>query len=183
MQQKNKGLIELNGHSMIAHILAILTSQIKTVYINANDSLEQYRHFGCEVITDQMANFCGPLAGILATLQTMQSDYLITIPCDAPMLPHDLVLRLLRVAEPNRPVAAHDGTRLQPLFALIHRSSTPSLAAFLDAGNRKARQWLDEQNVILADFSDCTNAFFNANTPQDIQNLRTGRFANPTKLL
>jgi molybdopterin-guanine dinucleotide biosynthesis protein A len=173
MGGQDKGLIELNGMPLIAHALTALQGQVDTILINANRNTGRYAGMGYTVIADRHSGFSGPLAGMASALAVMQTRYLVTVPCDSPALPRDLVDRLLhaRAVAGAELAVAHDGTRMQPVFALLQRSLRPGLEQFLDAGGRKIDQWYARHRVALADFSDRPDAFTNVNTPHDLARL------------
>jgi len=64
-----------------------------------------------------------------SALSVMHTRHLVTVPCDSPALPQDLVDRLLSaLAQADAEFAVvYDGTRMQPVFALLERSLLPSL--------------------------------------------------------
>ena len=61
----------------------------------------------------------------------------------------------------------HDGNRLQPVFALIHKSLLPDLLDYLHSGERKIDRWYQQHDFTRVDFSDTPEAFANINTDQD----------------
>ncbi|MGB7932232.1 MAG: molybdenum cofactor guanylyltransferase MobA, partial [Gammaproteobacteria bacterium] len=132
-----------------------------------------YAGMGYPVIEDRHSGFNGPLAGMASALSVMHTRYLVTVPCDSPALPQNLVDRLLSaLAQADAELAvAHDGIRMQPVFALLERSLLPSLERFLDADGRKIDQWYAQHRLALADFSDQPNAFTNVNTPEDLAQM------------
>ena len=98
-----------------------------------------------------------------------ETPFILTIPCDSPLLPPDLVQRLIRALQSENAelAVAHDGERLQPVFALIGVELLPSLQQFLERGDRKIDLWYADHDMALADFSDNRNMFLNLNTPAD----------------
>jgi molybdopterin-guanine dinucleotide biosynthesis protein A len=62
---------------------------------------------------------------------------------------------------------AHDGERMQPVFALLNCQLLPSLLAYLDDGGRKIDTWYAQHRLALADFSLSPETFLNLNTPED----------------
>ncbi len=116
-----------------------------------------------------MTDFQGPLAGFAAALSACNTDYIMTLPCDGPSVPADLAARLSKAIIDNEAelAVAHDGQRMQPVYALIPRSLLGSLQTFLDAGDRKIDLWYAQHNVAQADFSDVPDTFFNINTEED----------------
>jgi molybdopterin-guanine dinucleotide biosynthesis protein A len=109
------------------------------------------------------------LAGFAAALSACNTRFIMTLPCDGPSVPADLADRLCKAIIDNEAeiAVAHDGQRLQPVYALVPCSLLASLLAFLDAGDRKIDLWYSQHKVALADFSDVMNSFFNINTEKD----------------
>ncbi|MDX2476800.1 MAG: molybdenum cofactor guanylyltransferase MobA [Gammaproteobacteria bacterium] len=170
---QDKGLMELDGKLLIAHILDLVTPQVNAVIINANRNQQVYAEYGYPVISDNMTDYQGPLAGFAAALAACNTDYIMTLPCDGPYVPADLVSRLCTAIEDNNAdlAVAHDGHRMQPVYALIPRSLLESLQDFLDAGDRKIDLWYARHNTALADFSDVIETFFNINTEEDLRKI------------
>jgi molybdenum cofactor guanylyltransferase len=170
MGGQDKGLIELNGRPLAEYALAALQGQVAALLINANRNQERYAQLGFPVVADHRGGFNGPLAGMASALAWMRTRYLVTAPCDCPALPHDLVPRLVAaLAHTGAELAvAHDGTRLQPVFALLDRALLPSLEQFLDDGGHKIDQWYAQHRLAVADFSGQPEAFSNVNTPEDL---------------
>lgn len=169
MQGQDKGLVGLNHRPMVAYVLDALEPQVGGIAINANRNLERYRAFGSPVISDTLTGFQGPLAGMAAALAHCQTPYIVTVPCDGPLLPMDLVARLYAALQRQHAEisVAHDGKRMQPVFALIHRSLHASLLSYLEAGERKIDRWYERHRTTTTDFSDVPQAFLNVNTPQE----------------
>lgn len=165
----DKGLVELAGRPMIAHVLAVLAPQVASVMINANRNQDRYAQFGHPVIADLDDGFLGPLAGLAAGLQAAATPLVLTAPCDCPLLPGDLVARLRAAlaAEDAEIAVPFDGERLQPVFALVRRELATSLAAYLAGGDRKIDRWFAQHRLAQADFSDRPETFVNVNDPDE----------------
>lgn len=165
----DKGLVELAGRPMIAHVLAALGPQVECVLINANRNRERYAEFGHPVIADLDDGFLGPLAGLAAGLQAAATPLVLTAPCDCPLLPADLAARLrAALAAADADIAVpFDGERLQPVFALVKRELAGSLAAYLAGGDRKIDRWFARHRLAQADFSDRPETFVNVNDPTE----------------
>ncbi len=174
MGGKDKGLVELNGAPLIEHVISAVSPQAGQLVINANRNIEEYRRYGFPVVSDTMADYQGPLAGFASTMAAADTDYIVTIPCDSPLLPADLVQRLVDALQnENAELAvAHDGQRLQPVFALMRVSLLPSLLGFLQRGDRKIDLWYAQHKMAKADFSDIPETFLNVNTPADQQRMQ-----------
>jgi molybdenum cofactor guanylyltransferase len=168
----DKGLVELEGRPMVAHVLERLAPQVSEVLINANRNAEAYEGFGVPVVSDRVEGFIGPLAGLDAGLHGagVESEWVVTCPCDSPFLPLDLVPRLLaavQAAEADVAMARADG-QVQPVFLLAHRRTAPSLAAYLEGGGRKIDRWVEAERHVIVDFDDCPEAFANINTVEEL---------------
>src|SRR5512141_1711894 len=117
----DKGLQSLQGRPMIEHVIERLRPQVSRVLINANQNLERYAQFGCPVVPDRVGGFAGPLAGLDAGLHRTDALLIVTVPCDSPFLPHDLVARLAtaRSAIDADIAVARTGSQPHPVFALV----------------------------------------------------------------
>ena len=170
----DKGLVEVAGRPMVAYAVTALRPQAAEVLVNANRNAVEYRTItGCRVIADTVGRFAGPLAGMASALEASATRLLLTAPCDSPLVPPDLGPRLhAALARDGAEIAvAHDGERMQPVFALITRNVQPSLLAFLEAGERKIDVWYATRRTVTADFSDAPDTFLNVNTPEERERL------------
>lgn len=177
MGGQDKGLVKLADRPLIEWAIEKLQPQVSTILINANRNQAVYARYGYPVIADTLPDYCGPLAGMAAALAVCQNDdncdYLLTIPCDCPCIAPDLATRLYAgLQDANARIAvAHNGERLQPVFALIDKNLLASLESFLADGGRKIDRWYADNQMTIVDFSDRGESFVNANTPEDIDTL------------
>lgn len=174
MGGEDKGLVVLDGRRMVEYVLDALRPQVAAVLVNANRNQEAYaRLTGCRVLADSMEGFAGPLAGMASALAVIDTEYLVTAPCDAPLVTGDLAPRLhaALVARHAEIAVAHDGERLQPVFALLRRGVLAGMLDYLRAGERKIDRWYATRLMATADFSDATDMFHNINTPQEHADL------------
>jgi len=169
----DKGQVMLNDRPLIEWVIEAIRPQVNQILINANRNHDAYARYGFPVLRDQLADFQGPLAGFAAGMQAATTDYIVTVPCDGPLLAPDLVQRLQQALQKQDAeiAVAHDGNRLQPVYALLPVALLPSLQAFLDSGERKIDRWYAQQRMALADFSDSPSTFLNINTPADREQL------------
>ena len=165
----DKGLVQIGGRPMIAWVVDTLRSQVADVLINANRNHDTYRGFGCDVVDDGDSEFRGPLAGMASGMRRAHTPYIAVVPCDSPLLHGGLVQRLHDAARASgAPIAAaHDGERLQPVFALLACELLDDLAGYLDDGERKIDRWYARHGYESADFSDVAESFANINAPDD----------------
>ncbi len=173
MAGQDKGMIELNGKPLLQHVLEGIAPQVGYVIINANRNLEHYARYGCPVITDEFAGFQGPLAGMATGLRTVDTPFMVTVPCDSPFISNDLVKRLyLKLVENDADLCvAHDGKRMHPVFLLMKTSLLDSLVNFLKSGERKIDLWFENHKLAVADFSDNPDIFVNINTPDELASI------------
>jgi len=169
LDEQDKGLIQLGNQQLIEHVIKRLRPQLGEVLINANRNPDSYQQFGYPIVADTLPDFAGPLAGLLAGLENMQTDWLVSVPCDNPWLPTHLVAKLTQAATEQQcllAVARCQG-QLQPVYCLLHRSLQSSLAEYLASGQHKVRDWIGQQAHCVVDFADA-HAFENINTPQQL---------------
>ena len=181
----DKGLQNFNGVPLALHALLRLSPQVGDVMVNANRNLAAYESFGVPVWPDTtgMGDFAGPLAGFLTGLERCETPYLLTVPCDTPLFPHDLVARLADAyaaqsadfAVASAPL--EDGqTRPQPVFCLMGIQMLESLNKFTQSGGKKIDAWTAQHKVVHVPFNlpgDNAQAFFNANTLAQLHQLES----------
>lgn len=183
MEGCDKGLVELQGMPMISHVIERLQSQVDLIRINANRNQATYAALRVDdggnprpypVISDSLSGFQGPLAGIAQGLQDCPTDWMLVVPCDTPLLPLDLVARMVQQLQQQTGAeiaVAHDGQRLQPVVSLIKRQLHASLIDYLAGGDRKIDRWYAKHSMCTVDFGDQPEAFLNINSLQDKQLL------------
>ncbi|MEY2631600.1 MAG: hypothetical protein RIR00_254, partial [Pseudomonadota bacterium] len=163
---RDKGLEAWQGRPIIAHQIERIRPQVGRIRISANRNLEHYARFGLPVVSDLLADYPGPLAGLHAALAGGDCELLLTLPCDAPLFPADLAPRLL-AALGDGDAAVVAAPQREPMFALYRARCFASLDAFLRAGERRVGGWQRQLDCRSADFSDQPGAFANLNTPED----------------
>ncbi len=175
MDGQDKGLIELVGVPMVQYVFDAINPQVGNVIINANRNMEIYAHFGCPVIADELEGFCGPLAGMASCLRAIDTSFMVTIPCDSPFIPKDLVERLhLQLIQDDAEISvAHSGERMQPVFTLMKTTLLDSMQDFLKKGGRKIDKWFEQHKLAITDFSDQPDTFININTQGDLSSIES----------
>lgn len=165
----DKALMPFRGQPMIAHAIARLAPQVRTLLINANRPAADYAAFDLPVVPDSVGGFAGPLAGLHAGLSAAETEWVVTAPCDSPFFPADLVARLAAAigTGPARVALARTGTQAHPVFALVERTLRDDLHAWLAEGGRKIDAWTARLPTVEVDFGD-EAAFRNLNTPDDL---------------
>ena len=176
---QDKGLIEVAGRSLIARTLERIAPQVDEILISANRHLQTYAALGRRVVADALPDFQGPLAGIAAAARHARHDWLLTVPCDAPLLPLDLASRLIGRALDSgaRLVRAADAGQTHYTVMLLHRSLLADLEDQLALGQLKVQAWQARHACETVHFDD-PDAFLNVNTPEDLlgaERLLAGR--------
>jgi molybdopterin-guanine dinucleotide biosynthesis protein A len=173
----DKGLQNHAGIPLAMHALMRLAPQVGHMMVNANRNLGAYEAFGVPVWPDALADYPGPLAGFLSGLEHCETPYLVTVPCDTPNFPHDLVQRLaegLHRDDAEIAMAATrgaDGVQVQPVFCLMKATLMESLVSFTQSGQRKIDRWTAQHRCVEVVFDD-EDAFFNANTTDELRQLQ-----------
>ena len=167
----DKGLVELDGKPMAAHAIARLAPQVATIVVNANRNADRYAALGYPVVSDDVGGFAGPLAGLHAGLSRTRTPYAVTVPCDSPFLPDDLVARLgdALARDDAQLAVARTFDQPHPVFALVRADLFANLAAFLAGGGRKIDGWYAALRSVEVPFDDCADAFRNINTPEEME--------------
>ena len=170
LEGQDKGLVVYKNKTLIQHVIDRIQSQVNSILINANRNQETYESYGHPIISDELSNFQGPLAGFACAMKATKTDYIVTMPCDGPMLPLNLVSRMIDNLNGHTQSisVAHDGNRLQPVYAMIPVVLIDSLESFLANGDRKIDLWYAEHKTVLVDFSDQPESFFNVNKQEDL---------------
>ena len=165
----DKGLQPLRGKAMVEWVLARLAPQVSEVIVNANQNIASYAKYGYRVVPDEIAGFAGPLAGLHAGLKAAAHPLVVTVPCDSPFLPSDLVARLEKSLGDHHLAVAKTGAQPHPVFSLMRRQVRRSLEAFLAAGGRKIDAWYAALKVVEVSFDDEADAFRNINTLEELR--------------
>ncbi|MEO6408893.1 MAG: molybdenum cofactor guanylyltransferase MobA [Burkholderiaceae bacterium] len=172
----DKGLQTWRGMSLATHALMRLAPQVGEVMVNANRNLGAYESMGVPVWPDTLPDYAGPLAGFLTGLERCETPYLVSVPCDSPLFPLDLVARLaagLEAAGAEIAMAAtheNGAFQVQPVFCLMKAEVMESLVRFTHEGQRKIDRWTALHRCIEVTFDDA-QAFANANTLDELHRL------------
>ena len=172
----DKALIEVGGTTILARVLATLAPQCEAIILNANGDTTRFAAFGLPVVSDDIPDFAGPLAGILAGLDWMAAhhpgqQWLVSVPGDCPFLPGDLVTRLHQARErAAMPLAcAKSGDWRHPVVGLWDVTLRDNLRrAIVDEDLHKIEIWTARHGIAIAEWSDRPfDPFFNVNTPEE----------------
>lgn len=183
----DKGLLQVAGRPLLAHVIDRLEPQVRAMALNANGDPARFSHYGLPVIPDNIAGHPGPLAGVLAGLDWAAghgADSIVTVAADTPFFPRDLVPQLLLASEGREHLLAlaatprTDGDILKsggkrmnrhPTFGLWPVALRNDLRDALNGGLRKVVAWTDLHDAGDALFpAEPFDPFFNVNTPEDL---------------
>lgn len=171
MHRQDKGLVVLDKRPLVEHVLAGIGPQNQNILINANQHLAEYRQYGYPVISDDMADFQGPLAGVATAMAQVDTPYILTLPCDAPFVAHNYQQKMWSALKSQQTdlAVAFDGKRLQPVHALLPVHLHAELVRFLAGNTRRVDAWYSQYAMGLVDFSQQVRMFCNLNTPEELQ--------------
>ena len=166
----DKGLQLLNGKPLVSWVLERLSPQVGDVLINANRNIARYSSLGSRVIPDMDGQQAGPLAGLQRGLMEASGELVVTVPCDSPCFPMDLVQRLsVPLRDKNVELAmVRTANRIQPVFCMARKSLLPQLTAFIEDGGRKVDAWFATLRTAAVDFGNEAD-FTNINTLDELK--------------
>jgi len=168
----DKGRLMLGDQSLIHRVVNRIRPQVSALILNANGDISRFSDIGLPVVADTVADFPGPLAGVLAGMDWAAEqgyDWLISVAADTPCFPTDLAERLAQADTPIVLAATPDperGRLPQPTFGRWKVSLRDDLRQSLNDGVRKIRQWTQAKGESLVLFE--ADDFFNINTPEDL---------------
>ena len=172
----DKARITIGGVTILQRVLACLKPQCTGLVINANGDPARFADTKLPVVSDNVPDFAGPLAGILAGLDWAAAnapaiEWLVSVPGDCPFLPKNLVARLHEVrATSNVPLAcARSGEWRHPVVGLWPISLREDLRHALIGENlHKIELWTARHSIAIAEWPTIPfDPFFNVNTPKD----------------
>ncbi len=173
----DKALINIGGRTILERTLSCIAPQCTGLVINANGDLARFAKFNIPVVADDVADFAGPLAGILAGLDWVTShapdiEWIVSVPGDCPFLPYDLVARLhaARITQDKPLACARSGEWRHPVVGLWPIALRQDLRRALIVDDlRKIEVWTARHGVAIADWpTEPIDPFFNVNTPEDV---------------
>jgi molybdopterin-guanine dinucleotide biosynthesis protein A len=172
----DKALIEIAGQTILSRVLSRLSPQCRRVILNANGDPARFASFDLPIVADDVPDFAGPLAGILAALDwTARNEpgieWVVSVPGDCPFLPRDLVERLQDArATKRRPLAcAKSGEWRHPVVGLWNVKLREDLRRALTIEHlHKIEIWTARHGVAIAEWPEKpVDPFFNVNSPED----------------
>jgi molybdopterin-guanine dinucleotide biosynthesis protein A len=173
----DKPMRRIGGRTILDRVIARLKPQCDGLILNANGDPVRFAAFGLPVIADGVADFPGPLAGILAALDWATAnrpdvEFVLSAAADCPFLPRDLVSRLygaLREQNAELAVAASNG-QSHPVIGLWSVGLREALRQALVVEDvRRIDRWTARYRLATVTWpAQPLDPFFNANTMDDI---------------
>ena len=172
----DKPLTRIGSKTILSRVIERMTPQCQRLILNANGDPARFADTGLPVIPDDVPDFAGPLAGLLAGLDwaavhAPEVAYVASVPGDCPFLPRDLVTRLHQArAASGQPLAcARSGEWRHPVVGVWPVALRADLRHALTKEDlRKIELWTARHGVALADWPAApVDPFFNVNTPED----------------
>jgi molybdopterin-guanine dinucleotide biosynthesis protein A len=173
----DKPMRQIGSRPILDRVIDRLAAQCRGLVLNANGDPARFASFGLPVIPDTVANFPGPLAGILAALDWAASnrpdvEWVLSAATDCPFLPRDLVARLhlARSSQGTQLAVAASGGRTHPVVGLWSVALRGELRhALVVEDIRKIDRWTARYKCATVDWPIAPiDPFFNANTVDDI---------------
>ena len=173
----DKPMRTIAGRSILDRAIARLGPQCAGLVLNANGDPARFAQFGLPVVADSVADFPGPLAGILAGLDWAAANrndaaFVLSAAADCPFLPRDLVSRLhqARIAQNAQLAVAASGGQTHPVIGLWAVALREELRQALAVeGIRKVDRWTARYKIVTVTWPTLPiDPFFNANTTDDL---------------
>lgn len=173
----DKPMRTISGRTILERVIARLSPQCDGLILNANGDPARFAAFALPVVADNVADFPGPLAGILAALDWMAArrpevNFVLSAATDCPFLPRDLVARLdhAREAQKAELAVAASGGQSHPVIGLWNVGLRHELReALVNEGIRKIDRWTARYKLATVSWPAAPlDPFFNANTADDI---------------
>ncbi len=170
---EDKGLVTIAGKPLFEYIAERLEPMVGEILINSNQNQLRYEQ-RFEVVPDLTQDYSGPLAGMLAGLKAMTTQWGLFVPCDVPAFPVTLAEVFWQHKDGHQGLYARDLHREHPTLCLLNKSLIPALETYLASGERKVMFFFNQINAIPIEFNE-KNAFANLNTPADVVQWQNGQ--------
>ena len=184
----DKCLLQLGEKTILQHAIDRATPQVGNLILNINGDPDRFSHYNLNIVSDDIGNFAGPLAGVLTGMHWVKENHpeckwIVTFPTDTPFFPMDLASKLYDAVSDNKAelACAASGGRHHPVFGIWPVNLFAALkVAMIDNGVRKIDDWTSDYNLEVVKFEFTKiDPFFNINRPEDFQYAET-QFAGIT---
>ena len=178
MGGKDKALIELQNRTLLSHVLEKISGYASPISLNINKNQEKYLKYSYPILKDRIEGFLGPLSGIFTAIswaKEINEDWVLTLPCDTPHLPNDLIPRFIKLAldlENNFDViSVKCNNQTHPVIGLWKTDLIYKLENSLKNDVRKIDLFTSEINIKYVEYfldEVSLDPFLNLNSPSDI---------------
>lgn len=167
MGGQDKGLIQWRGEPLIAHVQRLVRPLTDDLIVSCNRNPDRYGLYADRLVHDDQTDFPGPYAGIRAGLAVARHDYLVVLPCDAPLLDEALIqgLRETAQAHPGKPVMVRQGEQWEPLLCIIPLIHASAFEHDWHAGQRSPRKIMARLGAVALQCEAGDPRLANLNTP------------------
>ena len=173
----DKTMRRIAGRPILDHVIERFEPQCAALILNANGDPARFTAYGLPVVADDVPDFAGPLAGVLAALDWCAAhhpgvEWVASVAADCPFLPRDLVARLQadRLAMQADLAVAASGGQSHPVIGLWKVSLRDELRhALVVEQCRKVGRWTARHRLATTQWpATPVDPFFHANTPDDL---------------
>jgi len=168
MGGQDKGLLDWRGKPLIEHLHAVVRAMTDDLIISCNRNHNIYSIYADQLVSDDQADFPGPLAGIRAGLAAARHANLLVLPCDVPNIDTALVtaMREAWTLHPQRPLMLREGDHWQPLLCLIPTALHGHFEQAWQEGERSPGRILRQLDAVELPLAQGDPRLANLNTPQ-----------------
>jgi molybdopterin-guanine dinucleotide biosynthesis protein A len=174
MGRANKALLSLSGKPLLLHVIDRVACQVEELLLSVEKTSRSFDDFGLPQVADARPGG-GPLGGLLAAMQRMDPvrNWMLLVPCDAPLLPLNLAETLVESAIAAgfpAAVASYEG-EIQPTFSIWNREILPLLEkAVTVEGMAGFKQFLGRVEMAQEPWPrETPSPFFNVNDQATLQ--------------
>lgn len=170
---RDKGLLTWRGKPLVEHVIQRLLPQCDQLLISCHRNVEYYQSLRFDAFVDETTGFQGPLAGIQSTFLKVRHPWCLLCPNDMPLIPSDLVARLLEPMLKYHWQLAYPVCNDRPHYlpALLRADILDTSINCLHNGTRSLHRWYQQFTAGTVDFSSQSDAFANINTPEALAAL------------
>ncbi len=178
MGGKDKALIELQNRTLLSHVLEKISGYASPISLNINKNQEKFLKFNYPILKDRIEGFLGPLSGIFTAIhwaKEINEDWVLTLPCDTPYLPNDLIPRFIKLAldldNDFDVISVKCNNQTHPVIGLWKTNLIYKLENSLKNDIRKIDLFTSKINIKYVEYfldDVCLDPFLNLNSPFDI---------------
>ncbi|WP_370599798.1 molybdenum cofactor guanylyltransferase MobA [Pseudomonas nitroreducens] len=174
MGGQDKGLLLWQGRPLVSYAAALARPLSDDLIISCNRNPDEYAPYADRLVHDDSPDFPGPLAGIRAGLAVARHSHLLVLPCDAPLLDHELLVQLLQAcaASPSKVQMLRSGEQWEPLFCVIPVALRQQIDEAWQRGDRSPRHVFSHLGLQAVPCPTDDPRLANLNTPELLYNAR-----------